>query len=133
MKRLEDIETFSSIMRKYKETIKGYTDEWILDTKNVALIEDDNLALFEYIKDGVYRGHYFFSDRGRKAINLSKTALDYIFSSAKIIEGLTPIENKGAIWMSKHLGFTAYGDIDTIAGKCKHFIMTQEEWRKLNG
>ncbi len=109
-------------------------EEWVNNPRNIALGEDNDLALFEYEKEGVYTGHYFFNRRkGREAIKLSKAILQELFTNEqfniKIIRGLTPLENLKARWMSRHVGFKSYGAIQTLLGPCELFILTKDEWQ----
>lgn len=98
---------------KVEKAVNGYADftpaPWLFDEKNIALASGDNVSLFEYQREGVYYGHYFFTDaRGRSAITLAKEMLSEMFNNreASVIIGITPNDNKAALWMNKKLGFT---------------------------
>jgi len=108
--------------------------EWLADHKNIALMNRDDCALFEYEAPGVYTGHYFFVSRGKEAIRVGKEFLREIFQGGhgvQVIRGLTPLTNLGARWMNKRLGFTGYGPIDTPTGVVELVILTKKEY--LNG
>lgn len=125
-----DKERIGEILKPHLPAMKGSSwEEVFSDDKNIFLIDGDNLALFEEERPKVYLGHYFFnSARGREAIKLSNKALDYMFSTAEVIQGWTPTENKAACWLSRRLGFTSYGLMETFAGPMELFIMTKNEW-----
>jgi len=100
--------------------------------RNIALLAEDNLALFEYQKEGVYTGHYFFKVKGKEAVTLAKEALHVIFREVKVIIGLTPVDNKAARWMSRHLGFKSQGVVQTYVGDMELFSMTKQDWENMN-
>lgn len=107
-----------------------YPEEWLADKKNIALVNDKgDVALLECL-NGIYTGHYFFFSRGRDAVEAAKDFLKeaFIVYDIKVIRGLTPVEKKGAWWLTKHLGFKDYGLVDTSFGTCHLSILTKEEW-----
>jgi hypothetical protein len=107
-------------------------EEWSEGTPNIALTDGNgNFTLFVFEYPGVYQGHYFFEvARGGYAEELSKEALRQMFSreDVKAIFGLTPINHKGALWLSKRIGFTPQGIVDTTRGPCQMFTLTKEEY-----
>ena len=136
--RTYSTETVLKATEQYSSEIKGFCpEEWLANRGNIALVSSDgDVALFERDVPQVVTGHYFFFCRGRDAINLSREVLDEVFSGPydiQIIRGLTPLDNKGALWMSRQVGFKSYGDIKTQAGLCRLFILTKQEWEQLNG
>jgi hypothetical protein len=106
--------------------------EWIKDDKNLALEEDGNFGVFEYNWDHVYTGHYFFHARGKEAKALSIRMLRVAFEEygMKLVRGLTPVEHRGAVMMTRWLGFTDHGTVDTEAGECWIFTLTREEFEE---
>lgn len=92
--------------------------------------EGGDYALFIHQRQGVYCGHYLFQSRGRNAIREGKAFLEEAFSTGEVevIEGLTPLENLGARWMNKKLGFKSYGVTPTKVGPCEIVILTKTEW-----
>jgi hypothetical protein len=107
--------------------------EWLSNPDNIVLMNDHgDLALFEKgIKD-VYSGHYFFKSRGRQAINTGRDFLDELFNTCyniDILMGLSPLDNLGARWMSRQLGFTSYGAVTYKDNKSyEMFIITKKEF-----
>ncbi len=111
------------------ETLGFYPEIWLEDQRNIALVDDrGNICLFEYEKKGVYTGHFFFEDRGRRALHAGRYFLDEILSydEVQIIRGLTPLQKLGARWLSRQLGFTSYGVVQTVIGPCELFIYSKE-------
>lgn len=106
------------------------------DWNGIALSDGEgNLALFVHEFPGVVQGHYFFkSARGKDAVRLSFLALEKVFNEydIKVVFGLTPHSKKGALWLSKHIGFRSYGKVETPKGPCEKFIMTKEEFNGRN-
>jgi len=108
----------------------GFSKEDWGEGENIALIDNLDLFLFEYVRDSHYRGHYFLISRGKEALRLSQEALKFMFTKARVIEGWTPLENKAAVWMSRRLGFKDHGQLETIAGPMRLFIMTRDEYEQ---
>lgn len=107
---------------------------WVSDVANIALVNDDgDVALFECEGPGYYSGHYSFNNRGRKAIEAGHAFLDEVLNTCynvEVIRGLTPLENLGARWMSRKLGFTSYGPVKTDLGPHEIFILTRKEFNQ---
>jgi hypothetical protein len=106
-------------------------DAWLASPLAIALSDEEgNIGLFEECSPHVYSGHYFFKDKGKAAKELSIEMLRWVFDekAGKVVRGLTPVENRPAAWMARHLGFKSYGDVDTWVGPCTIFIMTKDEF-----
>lgn len=108
---------------------------WVADDKNIVLRKGDSFSLFQYDSPGVYTGHYFFSkgDRGKKAIVLGKQMLAEVFDEhgAKVVRGLTPLQNLPARWTARQLGFESFGVVSVVSGPCELFIQTAEQFRSI--
>ena len=117
---------------QYAHRITGfYPKEWLEDNKNVALINDrGDVALFEYYSKGVYTGHYFFWSRGKEAVSSAEDFLSEFFTEydVEVLQGWTPLVNRGARWMNKRLGFKSYGVL-LFEDPCEHVMMTKQEWK----
>lgn len=105
--------------------------EWVDDRRNVALNKDGDFGVFEFAYPGAYIGHYFFKSRGRKAIDTSLEMLSEMFSSfgAEMILGLTPVEHRAAVWMTRHLGFKEQRVVSTDAGRCHIFTLSKNDYK----
>lgn len=125
-------------IESYADRIEGLdVEQWLNVPGNLALTDEDgNVAMFErqYRKPDTVCGHYFFTKaRGRAAINTSKEMLEEVFTgpyNVKVVVGLTPLDNKGALWMNRQLGFKEHGDIDASTGPCKFVMLTKNEWEE---
>lgn len=103
---------------------------WLDRKSNVMLVEGDSVGLATGEYRGLYTGHFFYSVRGRKALELGRRMLDEMFTTygAETMRGLTPVEYKPAKWVNRQLGFKSYGVIDTDTGPHELFILTKEEF-----
>lgn len=108
----------------------------VIDDDGISLIEGEDSAVFLFEKPGVFSGHYFFSEaRGRAAINLANRMLNEMFSKhgARLIAGLTPVENRAATWITRQLGFSSQGVVDQPdVGPATIFTLTREEFYERN-
>jgi hypothetical protein len=105
--------------------------EWLDDTRNIAIVEGENVALFDYKSPGTYWGHYFYNTaRGREAVKLSGLILKYVLTKypIKTILGLTPEDNKPARWLSRQIGMNSLGLVETINGQCELFFLDKDTY-----
>lgn len=135
IKRSFDIEDLVATMWPYREEVYGFfPEEWLDNQLNIALTDGNgNYGLFEYEQKGIYTGHYFYpTARGKNAKNLAKEMIEAIFTKydGHLIRGLTPTHKRHAQWMSRQLGFTSYGVVETPVDDCEIFILTKEEWER---
>lgn len=130
MYRTTDPDIISEAVSMYDDEVVGFDPEgWIKDDRHIALTDGQgNVNLLEYIKDGVYTGHVFYTTRGKDALDLLSKTIEQVFKEypVRVIVGLTPEKKRGARWISRRVGFTSHGLIDTIIGPCELFIMTKE-------
>ena len=131
--RTSDLNVLIEAMDPFLPLEGFHPAEWLKREENIALTDSDgSCALFEYVKPGIYYGHYFFRKRGREAVKLSHEFLNEIFETARIVVGLTPVEKKAARWMSRHVGFKSQGIVDTDMGEHEMFMLTKEEYNGLH-
>lgn len=104
---------------------------WVGDSRHVMLVEGENVGLATHEYPGVYTVHWFFTERGRGAINLAKAMLDELFKTtdARTVRGLTPVGLKAARWLAKQVGLTSHGVMTFADGKeCEVMFITKEEF-----
>lgn len=103
--------------------------EWVDNTNNVMLKEDDSVGLATYEYPGVYTGHFFYTVHGRKALDLAERMIEEMRKEhgAIVLRGLTKTENKKVAWFQRKLGFVSHGVIDTIDGPHELFTLTLEK------
>lgn len=101
--------------------------------RDILIKHRDDMALFE-VDGSIYTGHYFFVSRGDKAYDVARLFLDFIFTEypVEVIKGLTPVYHRGALWLTKKLGFTDYGIADTVAGEMRLSLLTRREYNERN-
>jgi hypothetical protein len=131
--RTFDIEIVTAATKDH-ETHGFNPVEWLEDTENIALVNDQgDLALFERFSPSLVYGHYFFKSRGKEAITVAKAFLTEAFFteeySIKVIAGLTPVEHLGAKWLTRRLGFKFQEVLDSVSGPHELYILTQQEWK----
>jgi hypothetical protein len=133
--RTYSVEKVKAATLQYADEIEGFSpEEWLANEKNIALINDnDDVALFEHQADlfDTVCGHYFFFSRGKDAIKAAQEFLKEAFTQTYIetITGLTPLDNKGALWMNRRLGFKEHGDVTTVVGPCRFVMLTKAQWK----
>lgn len=126
--RTYDSEFLDKALEPYRGDLEGVPSVvWLSDKENIALRDTEgNVSLFEYRQPGVYTGHYFFKDRGRKAIDAAEDFIKEIFSDrypVYTILGFTPLDKLGALWLSRHLGFEVLGDEDINGRMHRIFVL----------
>jgi hypothetical protein len=114
------------------ENTSGDMEDWVANPNNITLEQDGDFGLFSFEKEGIYTGHYLFTKaRGKAAVTLARQMLELIFSDlygAKIVTGITPADNRPALWMTRHLGFTVHKSIDIPEwGPCFISTITKDQ------
>jgi hypothetical protein len=124
-------------MVQYAEKITGfYPADWLANDKNIALASDEgDVSLFEWQEElpGSVCGHFFFFCRGKAAKQLALQMIDEVFTNypeVNRIVGLTPMDNKPALWMTRQLGFTDCGVVDELADPHRLSQLTRDDWDK---
>lgn len=105
--------------------------EWLKDTRNVMALKGENVGMATFEYPGVYNVHWFFTARGKEALQLAKEMLDYFFQNydVKTIRGLTPVSIKGARWLARQIGLKSYGILEYPDDEpYELFCMTKEEF-----
>jgi hypothetical protein len=121
---------FLDRMEPFQHIVNADMEEWSNDPLNIYYMDNEDIALFNFEKTGLYSGHYFFSSRGKQAREKAKKIIKDFFlrSGATSIRGLTPVENKAARWMNRQLGFQSFGLVETEDKEwCELFILTRKD------
>lgn len=132
--RTTDPDLVAPAIEFYNKNMKVKVDPtvWISDPTNIVLTNDSgDLAIFEIGVKNIYTGHYFFKSRGRAAMNAGRDFLDELFNTCyniPILMGLVPLDNLGARWLSRQLGFTSYGAMQFQDKNYEMFIITKKEF-----
>lgn len=103
---------------------------------NLALAYRDAYALFVYLGDGQYAGHYLFPPEVRGAIakRVAKKLLAEVFTTygASAIRGQTPRVNRAARVLNRSLGFTPVGaSRDLFDRDCVDYLLERATWESL--
>ena len=140
IRRTHNLDIVNAATKEYQPGMIGFIpDFWLAIPNNVALTNDrGDVALFERVvdQDNTVFGHYFFFSRGREALDTAKEMLEEIFLGpydVTSIVGLTPLDNKGALWMNRQLGFGHEEEVMTEAGPARFVLLTKQEWETPNG
>jgi len=133
--RTFDLKLVQSALKQYESNILHLDiKEWLDNPANVALTnEAGDIALFErqWRHPRMVFGHYFFHSRGKQAREAAKAFLTELFSGPygiEIVAGLTPLDNKGARWMNRQLGFNKIDEVETDVGPCEVVSMFKKDW-----
>lgn len=126
----KDSSKLLTILKAYKDLLGISPEDYIQKDKNINLVVGESAGLFVYQYPGVYVGHYLFEVRGAEAIALAKQMLYEVFNNhdVKVVMGLTPVENRAALFMTRRLRFTSHGVVGTTTGDCEMFIMTKKDY-----
>ena len=130
--RTTDLDLFMHTMAPHLPIRGLEPKEWLENPNNYCLTDEEaNLSLFEETDlPWMVDGHYFYNARGKKAVKTAKEALEFMFTKTpvEVIRGYTPHDNKGALWMSRHLGFKSYGTVELQDEPYELFILTKKEY-----
>lgn len=137
--RTYDIELVKAGLSELDDEVTNLNiSDWLSNDSNIALTNENNdIALFEsqVNNPGAVCGHYFFHSRGKAARIAAKDFLKEVFTGPypiEVIIGLTPLDNKGALWMNKQLKFKSHGQIDTAIGPCEFVLLSKRDWELEN-
>jgi len=116
-----------------KDAIGFNAHDLISDTDNVVLTDGEgNFSLFEYSGVGTYHGHYLFNGAGNP-FALAREMISWMFKrvpDCSVIVGSTPVENKGALFVTRRCGFKFIDTISSPVGDLKISILTRSEFNK---
>lgn len=119
----------------------GYTEydlsDFLRDRRNIALQCEQAFAIFQWLADGVYEGHYLFlpPTRGKKSAAAARKILDEMFTKhgAQIIHGQTPRGFRAARALTRALGFETVGaSRDNVGRECVHSALTANKWAQFS-
>lgn len=138
--RSHDSVSLMKTMGPYEDELVGFhPEEWLANEENVCLTDGNgNFTLFQRFSPEVVMGHYFLEARGREALKLCRAFLEEIFTGpydVSIIQGITPKNKLGALWMNRQLGFKSTGTVETEIGPHELVVLTKLQWErtKANG
>lgn len=101
---------------------------------NTLMFGDEHgVLLFNYLGDGIYEGHYMFTDTldRRDAMRLARRAIRELFTThhASSINGATPRAHRGARAFNRALGLVPVGETtDTMGRPCIKYRLERVQW-----
>lgn len=150
LKRVYDAKRFNAIIND--PTVKPYVvygdqthldaSDVVNDRSNVLLMNEYGGIFFERISPVMYKAHTQFlpEGRGKKAIEASYEAIDYIFKNTPCLNVMAaiPAYNKASKLIARRVGFE-YVDTDKemwLQNGKKHdvdnFILTYYNWKTID-
>ncbi len=110
-----------------RELIAAYVDQWLDEPRNIAILEDDDLALFDYNDHGVYEIHLFFHSRGKEAVEAAKAVTRQMFEfGAHMIVASIPAINRKACVVARMTGYHFLETRETPYGQVRVYFITPE-------
>lgn len=136
IKRSFDLDLLLKITGEYNIAPPEDFIKWFNMPMNLMFVEGDNIGLATYEYSGVYNVHWYYTARGREAIELAKRMIANLFENygAEIIRGMIETKLKASRWACRQVGLTSHGIIyDPKYGECEMFTATKDEFlRKVN-
>lgn len=137
MERSYDLALFRKVEDEYPEWFEGFDDEeWISNPLNVMLVKDGSVGQAEFNYPGVYTMHYYFDNlHGKAARDLAREMIHEMFSNyeARILRGITPVENRPALLMARMVGCQPIGFVTRGDEKFEVFFITEDLLNKKEG
>lgn len=104
---------------------------WFNRPGNVMFSSGENVGLATYEYPGVYSLHWYFTVRGRDAINLGKAMIVKLFKDygAETVRGFVREDLKASRWAARQLGLKSYGVITFADNEPNElFIATKDDY-----
>lgn len=106
---------------------------WFDDKQSCIYGNEHGLAIFKHIGDGLYEGHYLFTDAldRRDGVRLLRRAFTDLFTNrgASAINGATPRHFHGARAMNRALGLVPVGTcVDHARRECIEYRLERDKW-----
>lgn len=96
---------------------------------NVIYGTREGACLAEYVRPGVYSGHFLYAQavRGREVLRRTREYIKMLWfeHGAHMLYGIIPVENKASRTMARLLGFTPIGAwTDEAERHCVRYLLT---------
>lgn len=131
--RSYDPEVFRKATEEWRDKVpEDRISEWLDNRDNIMFVVGDNVGLATAEYPGLYNAHWFFSARGKEALDIAFAMYDELFDKyeAKAVRGITPMHLKGARYLAKRIGFTSLGVEETEDGPVEVMLLTKEDFKK---
>lgn len=101
--------------------------DWVSDPRNIAVMEGDDLALFDYEAPGIYQGHFLFQSRGKEAVEATRILTRRMFEhGARMLVGYVPVCNRKAGVIARMAGWHYAGIKATEDGPMFVYLIAPE-------
>ena len=106
--------------------------DWLADNRNIPVVVDEDVTLFDYESAGMYQVHVLYKSRGRQAIDRAKEAFAEMFTkhNASVIIGLVPDFRRDVKLVARWTGGKNTGLVETEHGPCEVYVWTDEMWKR---
>lgn len=107
---------------------------WFANEKNLMFSDGENVGLATYEYPGLYSVHWFFTVRGRKALDLGRAMLVNLFENygAEAVRGFIKSDLKASRWAARQVGLKSLGLMECPDGtEDEIFYASKKEY--LNG
>lgn len=108
-------------------------ETWFENPHHVMLCDGDSVGLGTLEYPGLYNIHWFYTARGRQALNLGRDMIRFLFEhkDAKAVRGWIRTDLKPSLWAARQIGLKSLGVIDDH----ELFFMTKDDFYKdeING
>lgn len=126
-------------LKKLLQIVEPYTDlcpiedfvTWFSRPKNMLFLDGNNAGIASYQYPGVYMVHWYFSVRGRQAIDLGKAMIKNLFENydAETVCALIKTKLKASRWAARQVGFKSQGIVMYPDGdENELFTLTKDEF-----
>ena len=106
-------------------------EAWLAKPLNLMFTEGENVGLATYQYPGCYILHWFFIDRGRKALDLGRAMCKNLFDNyeAEIVIGFIRMDLKASRWAARQIGLKSRGVLKFADGEDNEmFVTTKDEF-----
>lgn len=123
------------VMRRACQDFNGADfdyEGWLANHLNIMYVVDGNVGLATHEYPGVYNAHWFFTVKGKEALDLAFTMYDELFNKqgAEVVRGITPVHLRGARYLAKRIGFISLGIEDFSNGPCELMFLSKDAFNK---
>jgi len=108
-----------------------WPEDWVKSPVNYSIVDNHgNIALLDYVREGIYEVHIYYEDTGKEAFDRARAMLDWIFQEtpAQLLVGKTPVLEKAAWFFARKLGFKRVSVIETNWGPMYMSSLSKGQW-----
>lgn len=110
---------------------KEILEAFIKEDRNLMFVDGEDVALCTFEYPGFYNVHWFYTSRGRAAINQGKAMIGHLFDDhgAQAARGMIRVDLKASRWAARQVGMKSYGLMTYPDGEVNElFIMTKQDY-----